>query len=68
MRDHPIIVQIERTGYPADMKEKSSGTDVFGNEVLAGDEIVILPNGEQILKDSLEDYLGELGYKFQTAE
>lgn len=69
MRDHPIIEQIESTGYPANMQEQSCGTDVYGNEVLVGDEIVILPNGELLLEDSLEDYLMEhLGFKFKTAE
>lgn len=67
--EHPMVTMINKTGYSADMQEKSCGSDLFGNEVLVGDEIVILPNGEMLLEDSLEDYLIEkLGFEFKTAE
>lgn len=45
------------------------GIDVQGNEVLVGDSIVLLPDGEMILEENLEDYLiEELGFEFKTAE
>lgn len=45
------------------------GVDIFGNEIFPGDDIVILPNGEIILEESLEDYLiDELGFRFEQAK
>jgi hypothetical protein len=65
--EHPQIEQALKTGYPE--KIKSYGTDFFGNEILEGDEIVVTPDGENVLADSLEDYLIEiLGFRFIKAE
>lgn len=45
------------------------GVDIFGNEIFPGDDIVILPNGEIVLKESLEDFLmEELGFRFEKAK
>lgn len=68
--DHPMVMQIEKTGYPNIVSQPEfAGTDVNGNEVFEGDSIVLLPNGEMILEDDLEDYLiEELGFRFTTAE
>lgn len=45
------------------------GTDIHGNEVLTGDSIVLLPNGEMVQENDLDDYLIEhLGFQFITAK
>lgn len=45
------------------------GMDVFGNEILVGDSIVELNNGEIVLEKDLEDYLIEtLNFVFKTAK
>ena len=68
MRDHPMIEQMESTGYPE--IERNCGTDWQGNEIFEGDSIVFDPNtGESIPEDTLEDYLVErLGFVYKTAE
>jgi hypothetical protein len=70
MIEHPIISQINRTGYPNMINQpEHAGIDVNGNEVLVGDSIVLLPNGEMILEEDIEDYLIEvLGFRFTTAD
>lgn len=70
MRDHPIIESLERTGL-VNMAAQSehAGIDYFGNEILVGDEIIVTPDGDTILSDSLEDYLIEvLGFEYKQAE
>lgn len=70
MLDHPMISQINRTGYSKEkliglenaMKQpECCGTDFYCTEVLAGDEVVIDTehNDEQILKEHLKRYLIE---------
>ncbi|EIJ79164.1 hypothetical protein PB1_16444 [Bacillus methanolicus PB1] len=71
MRDHPVIEQINRTGFPNMISQPvHAGIDYFGSEILAGDEIVIDENtGEVVLKENLEDYLVEVyEFRFTTAE
>ncbi|WP_374717917.1 hypothetical protein [Neobacillus sp.] len=73
MRDveHPVITKINRTGYiNMTQQPEHIGIDYFGNEILAGDSIVIdHRNGEIILEDNLEDYLIEvLDLQFTTAK
>lgn len=71
MLEHPAITRINKTGYPENMIEQPehNGNDVFGDEILTGDEIVIDENGEIILKDNLERYLSEAyGFQFTQAE
>ncbi|KAB2337748.1 hypothetical protein F7731_08480 [Cytobacillus depressus] len=70
MLEHPMVTQINKTGYPNIVAQpEHSGTDIFGNEVLAGDSEILLPNGEMVLEDSLEDYLIEfLGFEFTIAK
>ncbi|MDE3837901.1 hypothetical protein C0966_00565 [Bacillus methanolicus] len=71
MRDHPVIEQINRTGFPNMVAQpEHNGIDYFGTEILAGDEIVIDENnGEVVLKENLEDYLAEVyEFRFTTAE
>jgi hypothetical protein len=72
MSEHPLVTEINRTGYPKEMEEKSQhfGIDAMGDEILIGDSIVVDPtNDEIILEDNLEDYLIErLGFRFMKAE
>jgi hypothetical protein len=71
MLQHPVISQIEKQGYPNMVSQpEHNGIDFFGEEILAGDSIVIDPdNGEVILEENLEDYLIEkCKFHFTTAE
>jgi hypothetical protein len=72
---HPPVSSINQFGYPEKTgfenlisQPEHAGTDINGNEVLVGDSIILLPNGEMLLEDALEDYLIEkLGLVFTTA-
>lgn len=68
--EHPKINEMNRKGYLNALNQpECCGIDFNGNEVLEGDSIVLLPNGEMILEDDLEDYLiEELGFHFVTAK
>lgn len=68
--EHPEITRTLNTGYPNLIAQpEHAGMDYFDNEILVGDEIVVTPNGDIILADSLEDYLLEvLGFEFKQAE
>ncbi len=72
MRDieHPMITQIEKTGYPNMVAQpEHCGTDIMDSEILVGDTYIELPNGESLLESNLEDYLIEfLGFQFKTAD
>ncbi|MEN1968984.1 hypothetical protein WMZ97_13035 [Lentibacillus sp. N15] len=51
--DHPMVVDIMRTGYPAHVKEPEPyGDDALGNEVFKGDEIYVFDD-EFFLKETL---------------
>jgi hypothetical protein len=67
--EHPSITEVNRTGYANLVSQpEHAGTDVFGDEVLAGDDVVFDGN-EMILKDNLERYLSEYyDFKFQTID
>jgi Hypothetical protein Yqai len=67
--EHPTITEIQKHGYLVENKQESYGTDYFGSEIFPGDKIVVTPDGENVLEESLEDYLIEvLGFKFKTVE
>jgi hypothetical protein len=72
MLEHPMVTQINRTGYPKEIQDQPEhfGIDAMGDEILVGDSIVVDPtNDEIILEDNLEDYLIErLGFRFMKAE
>jgi hypothetical protein len=68
--EHPMISQINRTGYPNEMEEgysnlinqpEHAGIDYYGTEIIEGDEIAIDQEnfGEIILKENLKQYLVE---------
>lgn len=66
MKDHPEIESHEKTGLPAGSQHE--GTDVMDSEIFKGDPVVVLPNGERLLEENLEDYLIErLGWRYTTA-
>lgn len=50
--DHPMIRQIELTGYPSGYDRKYIGTDALGNEVYEGDQILVFED-EMFLVDDL---------------
>jgi hypothetical protein len=67
--EHPSITQANKTGYANKIAQpENAGIDALGDEILAGDEIVI--DGEDIiLKSNLEEYLTEYyRFEFKTAE
>jgi hypothetical protein len=70
MIEHPQITRTILTGYPnMTNRPEHAGMDLNGNEILVGDSVVLLPNGEMILEEDLEDYLiEELGFRFTTAD
>lgn len=42
--------------------------DALGNEILPGDEFLIAPDGEVVLKDNIMDYMiTQLGFEKKTA-
>lgn len=70
MLEHPVITRINKTGYPTkEAQPDHAGNDYFGDEVLVGDNVIHLPDGEVLLEGNLEDYLIEvLGFRFKKAE
>lgn len=66
--EHPLVTQIERTGYPNMIEQPEHiGIDFFGDEILDGDEFVEYED-ELILIDNLNRYLvEEMGFQFKTA-
>lgn len=67
--EHPMITQIEKTGYPNLMAQpEHAGFDFFSDQIIAGDDIVEI-DGETILSENLERFLSEkYDAKFTTAE
>lgn len=69
--EHPSITRTLKTGYPNVVAQpECCGIDVFGDEILSGDEIAI-DEGQQviILKENLEKYLSErYEFTFKTEE
>lgn len=46
-----------------------AGIDYYGNEIIAGDEIAIAPDGEVVLKEDMERLLSDVyGFEFKQAE
>ncbi len=68
MGDHPLIEQVQRTGFPnMAAQPEHAGIDYFGDEILDGDDIVEY-DGEIILKDNLERFLTEvMEFEFKNA-
>ena len=50
--DHPMVRQIELTGYPGGyLDRKYIGLDKFGNEVYQGDEILVYEDDISLVDD-----------------
>lgn len=67
---HPIITQMEQTGYPyAVNDEEAIGVDFFGNEIWPGDAYFEDPNnGEMVLQEHWQSYLSRVyEFEFKTA-
>jgi hypothetical protein len=66
---HPDITRTLKTGYPNLVEQPEYfGTDVFGDEILAGDDYVEY-DGALILMDNLERFLAEeMDFVFKTAD
>lgn len=68
--EHPVITQMERTGYPSAINHvEAVGVDYFGNEIWPGDDYIEDPaNGEMVLQDHWQEYMSEVyGLEFKTA-
>jgi hypothetical protein len=65
--EHPSIAEMNKKGYLGGEDNMNCGSDVFGFEILAGDEIVEF-DGEVVLKEHLEEFLKDLGFEFKKAE
>lgn len=66
--EHPDITRTMRTGYPNMIAQpEHAGIDYFGNEILAGDDVVEI-DGETVLLENWDRYVEEvLKARFYTA-
>lgn len=59
--EHPSITRANKTGYPnKEGQVEHFGTDIFDHEILTGDTYLLLPNGELLHENNIEDYLNEI--------
>jgi hypothetical protein len=65
--EHPMISEMNRKGFIGEKESINCGSDYFGFEILAGDEVIEY-DGEIVLKENLVDYLKEMGFEFKKAE
>lgn len=69
--EHPTITRIRRTGYPYSARREAIGTDFFGNEVYAGEEILVFGDEfflvEELSTDARE-ILEAFGGDYRIAE
>ena len=69
--EHPMITQVERTGYPFSDRREEYGVDALGNEVYTGDEILVYEDefwlAEEISLDCKET-LEIIGAEYQIAK
>lgn len=66
--EHPIVRNMMLTGYPnLAVQPEFNGFDVFEDELLSGD-LIVIDEGEVIKRDHLKTYLqGEHEFRFYTA-
>lgn len=57
--DHPIVLEIQRTGYPYGYENDFMGEDSLGNEIYKGDVVYVL-NDEYFLADRLVEETKEV--------
>lgn len=69
--DHPMTMEIERTGYTREFRPNVYGTDALGNEVYVGEEILVLEDEfylkENLISESIE-ILNKHGATSEVAE
>lgn len=57
--NHPIVEQIERTGFPEFMHEPESDhpvEDMFGDEIMSNDLYYVMKDGSIVLEQNLAEY------------
>ncbi|WP_309087159.1 hypothetical protein [Domibacillus sp.] len=57
--DHPLIQQIERTGFPEHFQERESDypiEDIFGDEIMSNDIYFVMKDGSVVLEQNLAEY------------
>lgn len=68
---HPVITQMERTGYPYSERREEVGVDPLGNMVYDGDEILVIDDEfylvEELSIDAIE-ILERHGAVYMTAK
>jgi len=68
--EHPVLVSINRTGYPENLvaQPEHCGTDYYNTELLPGDDVAEV-DGDTVHIDNLERFLAEqYGFVFKTIE
>jgi hypothetical protein len=61
-----MVSEMNRKGLVNALNQpECQGLDYFGNELLAGDDVVEY-DGEIVLRDNLNEFLAELGFTFKT--
>jgi len=57
--DHPIIQQIERTGFSEHFQERETDypvEDIFGDEIMSNDIYFVMKDGSIVLEQNLGEY------------
>lgn len=75
LRDHPMIQQIERTGYPRsylpvdeEPKQTMPEVDYYGSKIIEGEKYIVV-DGDIVLMENLERFLSEEWHlEFKVAE
>ncbi len=57
--DHPMLLEIQRTGYPYGYENDYMGEDSLGNEIYKGDRVYVI-NDNYFLADSLVEETKEV--------
>lgn len=69
--DHPMIMEIEATGYPYGYENNFVGTDSLGYEIYRGDKVLML-NDEYFVEHELmyetREVLQRLGADYKIAK
>lgn len=69
--EHPAITHMERTGFPPySPRREEYGTDALGNEVLVGDEILVLEDEFYLVEEltsQSKEILEHLGATYKIA-
>ena len=70
--EHPMITEIERTGYPKfSGRREEYGVDGLGNEVFTGDEVLVIHEEfflVEVMGQEAIEVLETLGAVYKTAK